>query len=328
MSPAQRPILINGPRQAPFATILTTEREIVNPSNVSQTVRFVLVNGIRLRVVEAGPADGPVIVLLHGFPEFSYSWRHQIPFLAEAGFRVIAPDLRGYNLSDKPPRVRDYRIEKLVLDITLLIGQTSAGRATLVGHDWGGIIAWFTAMWHPECLERLVILNAPHPAAYIRELGRSSQLLRSWYALFFQVPWIPERVISWSDFAMARKLFRGGPARNSNEREADVRRYIESLAQPGALTAAINYYRAALRYDSRRVSSIQTSTLLIWGHRDAYLVPELASDLEQWVKELRVEHLPDATHWVQNDEPEKVNGLIKEFCSRKHGSSRGEPGAS
>ena len=178
------------------------------------------VNGIRLQAWEAGPPDGRAVVLLHGFPEFWYSWRHQIRFLADAGFRVIAPDLRGYNVSDKPPRVADYRIEPLVADVIGLIEQTTRGRDTLVGHDWGGIIAWFAAMRHPERIEKLVILNAPHAAAYLRELRRPSQLLRSWYAPFFQLPWLPERVMRWNDYAGVRSLFRSGPARTSMTPEA------------------------------------------------------------------------------------------------------------
>ena len=272
---------------------------------------------MRLHLCEAGPADGRPVVLLHGFPEFSYSWRHQIPFLADAGFRVIAPDLRGYNLSDKPPRVADYRTEPLVADVIGLIEQTSSGRATLVGHDWGGIIAWFAAMRHPERIEKLIILNAPHPAAYLRELRKPSQLLRSWYAMFFQLPWLPERVMRWNDYAALRKLFRFGPARTSTTPEADVQRYVEALAHPGALTAMINYYRAAMRSGrstiERQLVPIRVPTLLIWGDRDRYLVPELTEGLEHWVPNLRIERLSNATHWVQNDEPEEVNRLLLEF---------------
>jgi pimeloyl-ACP methyl ester carboxylesterase len=289
----------------------------MTPMNPSDSSRFVSVNGIRLHVCEAGPVGGPAVVLLHGFPEFWYSWREQIRFLADRGFRVMAPDLRGYNLSEKPGRVGDYGVEQLVGDVIGLIEQTAGGRAALVGHDWGGVIAWFAAMRQPERIEKLIILNAPHPAAYLRELRRPSQLLRSWYALFFQLPWLPERVMRRNDFAALRSLFRDGPARKSPTREADVQRYVEALAHPGALTAMINYYRAALRGGrstlQRQIVPIQIPTLLIWGEHDRYLVPELADGLERWVPDLRVERLKNATHWVQNDEPDEVNRLLAEF---------------
>ena len=178
----------------------------------------VRVNGIFLNCFEEGPADGPAVILLHGFPEFSYAWRHQIPPLAAAGFRVIAPDLRGYNLSDKPKGVRAYRIEELVADVAGLI-EFAGGSAVLVGHDWGGIIGWFTAIRHPKLVRKLIILNAPHPAAYLRELKRPAQLLRSWYVLFFRLPWLPEAMLKLNDFALPRRLFRQGPARRSARRK-------------------------------------------------------------------------------------------------------------
>jgi pimeloyl-ACP methyl ester carboxylesterase len=250
--------------------------------------RWIYINGVRLNCLEAGPADGPAMVLLHGFPEFSYSWRLQIPFLAEAGYRVLAPDLRGYHTSDKPKRICDYRIEQLVADVVGLIEQIPEGRATLVGHDWGGVIAWFAAMWHPERVEKLVILNAPHPAAYLRELRRLLQLLRSWYALFFQLPWLPEAMIRRNNFAAMRSLFAQGPARHSATAEEDVRQYVQAISQPGALTAMINYYRAATRQGpgalKRSFVPISSPTLLIWGDKDRYLVRELTEGLERWCR--------------------------------------------
>lgn len=278
-------------------------------------------DGVRLHCLEAGDPDAPAVLLLHGFPEFSYGWRHQLPALARAGFRAIAPDLRGYNLSDKPKRVRDYRVEALVADVRRMIEQLPQRRASLVGHDWGGIVAWFAGMWDTGFIEKLVILNAPHPAAYVRELRRSSQLLRSWYAFFFQVPWLPEAIIRRNHFALLRRLFREGPARSGEARNQDVERYVEAIARPGALTAAINYYRAAMR---RGFHTVQQSvrptdlpTLLIWGDRDPYLVRGLTEGLERWAPDLRVTHLPNATHWVQHDAPEEVNRLLIEFLGQR-----------
>ena len=274
---------------------------------------------LSLHYVESGRSDAgrPSVVLLHGFPEFWYSWRNQLPALAAAGFRALAPDLRGYNLSPKPPRVRDYRIELLAGDVAALIERDCCGRAHLVGHDWGGVIAWHLAMHRPELIDRLVILNAPHPAAYLREIRRPPQLLRSWYIGFFQTPWLPERTIAANDYASLRRLFRTDPARSGAFTDDDVARYVRAFKEPGALTAAINYYRAALRqgpgHFARSTRPITNPTLLIWGERDRYLVPELTRGLEEWVRNLRVERLPGATHWVQHDEPARVNELLLQF---------------
>jgi pimeloyl-ACP methyl ester carboxylesterase len=263
---------------------------------------------VRLFFVEQGAPHGPPVVLLHGFPEFSYSWRYQLPALAAAGLRAIAPDLRGYGGSPKPPAVRDYHIDLLALDVADLIRRECGGRAHVVGHDWGGIVAWWLAMRHPDVVNRLVVLNAPHPAAYLRELRRSaSQVLRSWYVLFFQLPWLPEASIRAFDFAMLRRLFRG----------RDAERYVAAFADRRSLTSAINYYRAASRagpaFLSRGVRPVTAPTLVVWGERDRYLVPELATGLEPWVPDLRVVRLPRATHWVQYDEPDAVNRLLIDF---------------
>ena len=262
------------------------------------------------------------MILLHGFPEFWYGWRHQIPALAAAGLKVVAPDLRGYNLSDKPRRVSDYGMDRLVGDVLALVRQVagSSGRAAVVGHDWGGIIAWRLAMQHPEVVDRLVILNAPHPAAYLRELRRSpAQLMKSWYAFFFQLPWLPEALVRFDDFALLRRGFRLDPSRPSAFTRADVARYVEAFSRPGALTAAINYYRAAFREGpgamAAAVRRIDVPTLVIWGDGDRYLASELASDLGQWVTHCRVERVPAASHWVQHDEPEVVNRLLLSFLS-------------
>jgi pimeloyl-ACP methyl ester carboxylesterase len=276
-------------------------------------------NGISLSGIEAGPTGGPPVLLLHGFPESSFGWRHQLPALAAAGFRAVAPDLRGYGGSDKPPRVADYRVEALATDVAGLIDHLG-GRAAVVGHDWGGIVAWYAAMWHADRIDRLVVLNAPHPLAYLRELRRSTQILRSWYAFAFQLPAVPEAVLRFRRFAVLRRLYRNGPTRHAENPAAEAQGYVPALDQPGAVRSAINYYRAAFRRGSggarHGVRPIEVPALLIWGDRDRYLVRGLAEDIEQWVPRLRVEHLPNASHWVQHDEPARVNELLVEFLSK------------
>jgi epoxide hydrolase 4 len=272
------------------------------------------VGGVRLHYVQAG--RGPLVVLLHGFPEFWYAWRHQLAALAAAGFRALAPDLRGYNESAKPPGVEAYRVERLADDIAGLIAHAGDARAHVVGHDWGGLVAWWLAMHRPDLVGRLAILNAPHPAALLRELRTPGQLLRSWYTFFFQLPALPELVLRAGDYALLGRLLRRQPARPGAFTEEDIRRYKEALSRPGALTAALNYYRAAFRHrgeQARALRPVVAPTLLIWGERDRYLGVRLTERLEGWVPDLRVERLPEASHWVQSDAPEQVNQLLVEF---------------
>lgn len=273
------------------------------------------VGGATLHYVEAG--QGPLVVLLHGFPEFWYSWRWQIPALAGAGFRVVAPDMRGYNASSKPRGVTAYTADLLARDVAGLIRGLGAERAIVVGHDWGGAVAWTFAMRYPELLERLAILNVPHPARFLRALRTPRQLRKSWYMFFFQLPRLPEASVRRGNFAMFRATFRHDPVRPGAFSDDDIERYIAALARPGALTAAINYYRALFRQNPRRMQAsfrpIEAPVLVIWGMQDRYLGAELAEPDAQWAPHARVERLPDASHWVQVDRPERVNALLLEF---------------
>jgi pimeloyl-ACP methyl ester carboxylesterase len=256
-------------------------------------------------------------VLLHGFPDFWFSWRFQIPALAAAGFRVVAPDMRGYNLSSRPQSVADYDIDVLTGDIRDLIRERGAERALLAGHDWGAAVAWATAGQHPDAVERLAILNVPHPRRMLHGLRRPRQLLKSWYMFFFQLPWLPERLLR----ARRWRAFRYGfehDARSGAFTRDDIERYVVAWSQPGALTAMLNYYRAVFRQSPRRAESrirpVVAPTLVIWGERDRYLGAELAEPDRSDVPNLeRVVRIPDATHWVQHDEPERVTQLLIEF---------------
>jgi pimeloyl-ACP methyl ester carboxylesterase len=269
--------------------------------------------GIRLHYVEAG--EGPLVVLLHGFPEFWYSWRNQIPALAKAGFHVVAPDMRGYNLSDKPVGWRQYNVDRLAHDIGGLIRHFGVERAYLAGHDWGAAVAYMTAMRHPEWIERLAILNVPHTERMLSGFRTSRQLRKSWYMFFFQIPWLPEKLIARDDFSFAKRSLRSDSPGSFSD--LDLERYEQAWSQPGALTAMVNYYRAALRQTPpatlAQLVPIQTPTMVIWGMRDRHLGSELAEPLPQWVPNVRMERLPEATHWVQHDAPERVNELLMDF---------------
>jgi epoxide hydrolase 4 len=277
--------------------------------------------GVSLHYVEAG--EGPLVVLLHGFPAFWYSWREQIPALAQAGFHVVAPDMRGYNLSDKPSGWRAYDSEQLAGDIDGLIHYFGAERAHVVGHDWGAAVAYSVAMLHPETVDRLAILNVPHPARMLAAFRTFKQLKKSWYMFFFQIPVLPERLLARDGYSFAKRSLRAGARRGAFSDE-DLERYAEAWSQQGALTGMINYYRAALRRSPRKVLAsmrpITAQTLVIWGERDSYLGAELAEPESQWVPNVRVERLPEAAHWVQLDAPERVNELLIDFLREGAGS--------
>ncbi|CCH00745.1 alpha/beta hydrolase fold protein [Fibrella aestuarina BUZ 2] len=281
---------------------------------------FVDTNQVRLHVVEAGPADGPLVILLHGFPEFWYGWRAQIDALAAAGYRVWAPDGRGYNLSDKPAGLSPYTIDKLVADVVGLIAAAGVEKATVVGHDWGAIVAWWLAITHPDRLERLVCLNVPHPAVMSRFLRRSPrQLLRSWYAVFFQVPRLPEwlsRLGNW--WSLTRTLRRS--SRPGTFTEADLATYRAAWAHPGptgapALRTMVNWYRAYAQRGPTLPARhrITMPTLLIWGVRDAFLVRDMAQPSIDLCDRGRLVFFENATHWVQHEEADAVNRLLIDF---------------
>ena len=277
--------------------------------------RYADLGDVRLHYVEAG--EGPLVLLLHGFPQFWYQWRHQIPALVEAGFRVVAPDMRGYNLSGKPPGVQAYRVELLARDVERLIRTCGEGTAVVVGHDWGAIAAWIAAMRHPGRVERLAILNVPHPARSLDGLLSPMQLLRSSYMFFFQIPRLPEEVIRAGDFALLRSVFRSDPVQPEALTAEDIERYIEAIAQPGALTASLNYYRALLRNPREMralLQRVEAPVLVIWGEKDRFLSRRLAEPPRLWVPNLiRVKRLPDASHWVAEDCPLEVNTLLLRF---------------
>lgn len=313
-------------------------------------------NGVRLHYVEqrpAGPGWAPLAVLLHGFPEFWWSWRLQIPALVAAGYHVIAPDLRGYNLSDKPAEVEDYAVDLLTEDVARLIRHHGADQAVIIGHDWGGAVAWQFAMDYPAMTERLVVLNAPHPERMLEAFGgrpNFRQIGRSWYMFVFQIPRLPERWLAVNNYERIGLIFRDTAAHPEAFPPEVLQRYRKAASQPGALTGAINYYRAAIRSGARESQSrlrktlaaldpalerlfgpandsqdaetrvfpqITSPTLLIWGERDSALGKELTEGMDRLFSgPFEILYLPDCGHWVQQECPEDVNRLLVEFLER------------
>jgi pimeloyl-ACP methyl ester carboxylesterase len=275
-------------------------------------------NGLRFHALAAGPEDGPLVLLLHGFPELSRSWRHQLPALAEAGFRAVAPDLRGYGRTE---RRGPYRMGTLVADVAGLVRALGAERATVAGHDWGGAIAWATAHSRPEVVERLAILNAPHPAALAHELRHNRrQRRRSRYMLFFQLPWLPERVLTRDRSAYVARALVGGSHNRAAFPPEELEHYRAAFSEPGAMSAALAYYRAAGRRRLRRRQSsrrppIEAPTLILWGTRDRFLGeellrPELLAPHFAAGVEPEIVRIDDAGHFVQNEAPDRVNAEL------------------
>jgi len=270
---------------------------------------------VRLHYVEQG--EGRVVVLLHGFPDFWYSWRNQLPVLAEAGYRVVAPDMRGYNLSDKPRGVGNYTLDRLATDVVELVSAIGESDVALVGHDWGGVVAWAVAAWHPDVVERLSILNAPHPDEYRRALARPKQLMKSWYTGFFQLPG-SAAVLRARDFAPLKAALRT-TATETAFTDEDLERYLEAWRQPRAIESQLAYYRAGTRYTFGRTEGlprVDAPVLVIWGARDRALEPFFATPVPALAGDVRVEMLEHATHWVHVDDPDCVNRLLLDFLNR------------
>jgi pimeloyl-ACP methyl ester carboxylesterase len=279
--------------------------------------REIATNGVRLHAVEAGPAGGPLLLLLHGFPEFWYGWRQQIAPLAAAGYHVLAPDQRGYNTSDKPRRVSAYNLDTLALDVVGLIDEAGAATARVAAHDWGGVVGWWLGVRHPQRLERLALLNAPHPAAMRRALLRSPvQRRKSSYIFFFQLPWLPERTFRRNRFAFAAKALQA-TSRPGTFDDADLDLYRRAWSQPGAVRSMLHWYRAALRAQPRWPASlrVRVPTLLLWGAKDRFLGRELAQASIDLCDDGRLEFIDEATHWIQHEEAERVNARLVEFLA-------------
>jgi pimeloyl-ACP methyl ester carboxylesterase len=282
------------------------------------TYRTVHANALEFNVAVLG--SGPRLALcLHGFPESSFSWRYQMPLLAQLGFLVWAPDLRGYGKSSRPNGIAAYSMENLRADVAALIEASGATETLLIGHDWGALIAWDYAMFGRIPLSKLVIMNVPHPALAQKGLRTLRQLLKSWYIFFFQLPGIPEWFLARNDYAAIAQAFRGMAVDKSRFPREVLKVYQEAAAQPGALTAMLNYYRALLRGISaarkRGAPKITVPTLMLWGEVDAALGKELTYGTERYVSNLTLRYLPNVSHWVQQEAPETVNLLLQAWLT-------------
>lgn len=280
---------------------------------------YIETNGIRLHAAAEGPEDGQLVVLLHGFPEFWYGWIHQIGPLAKKGYRVVAPDLRGYNLSDKPEGIEQYTLDKLKDDVAGVIRHFGRERAIVVGHDWGGAVAWHLAATEPDLVELLIAVNIPHPKAMPRVMAKNPlQWLKSSYMAFFQIPELPEKVLAADYFkTMVGSLV--STSRPGTFSEEELERYKEAWAQPGALTGMLNWYRA-LRQGSMHQTPDRKITVpvrLIWGIGDQFLSPMLAKESMNFCEDGELVFVGEATHWVHHEQAHILNMLIDRFINEE-----------
>jgi pimeloyl-ACP methyl ester carboxylesterase len=272
---------------------------------------FVDANALRFEVEEAGEGDH-LALCLHGFPEHLVSWRNQVPVLVELGYRVWAVNQRGYGRSSRPAGIEPYALRHLLADVAALIDASGAKQVTLIGHDWGAMVAWCFAAGQIRPLARLVIMNVPHPLCFRAALKHWRQRRKSWYIGLFQLPALPERMLSARGGAAVRRMFVGLPI---PPEVADI--YARQVCEPGAATAMLNWYRA-MRMTAgvpRLDTPITTPTLVIWGEQDVALDLICLQGTDRYVRHLRIERLPGISHWVQQHAPDRVNALLREFLS-------------
>lgn len=286
-----------------------------------QTIRtaYIEANGLAFEVDMCGNGQ-KFALLLHGFPESKYSWRAQLPLLAELGYTAWAPNLRGYGGSSRPKGVKSYRMEHLLADVAGLIDAARArgieGPTTLIAHDWGGAIGWSFALSGARPLERFIVMNLPHPALFLKALRTWAQLKRSWYVFFFQLPWLPEKVFTMNNANAIAEAFRGMAIDKNRFPDSVLDEYRKNALIPGAMTAMINYYRANFRNSSAQISwtnapVLTTPTLMLWGEEDVALGKELTYGTDALVHDFTLRYLPQVSHWVQQEAPETVNEMIR-----------------
>ncbi len=293
------------------------------PSPPVLNTEFIEANGIRFEVLTCGAGD-TLALCLHGFPEVALSWREQMVTLAAMGYRVWAPNQRGYGHTSRPPAVEDYSIEHLMDDVAGLIDASGATRVVLLGHDWGAIVAWCFATRRLRPLDRLVIINVPHPVCFHRSLKRPGQMLRSWYAAAFQIPALPEWLLARNNArAVGESMLRTSTAPDRFPRDL-IEATQANAAQPGALKAMIGWYRAFLRGGGLRrqlqrgFPPIDAPTLLLWGEEDEFLAKYTIDGTGEFVRHLTLRFLPGVSHWVQQDATEQCNAELRCFLNLRN----------
>lgn len=293
--------------------------------------QFVEANGLRFEVLACGNG-GKLALLLHGFPEQAYSWRHQLPLLARLGYTAWAPNLRGYGRSSRPTRVQDYLMGRLLADVAGLIDAAQKESTLLIGHDWGGMLAWMFALQALRPLDRLVVMSMPHPLLFARGLRHWPQLRKSWYILAFQIPWLPEKLLAMRGGRPLGDLLRRAAVDKRRFPDELLRVYREAARQPGAITAMLNYYRANFGWfrGRRRVEEnrslaekLSTPTLLLWAEEDVAFRNELVHGTEALVSDLTLRTLPGVGHFIQQEAPETVNTEIEQWLLRASSSKSG-----
>lgn len=299
-------------------TALPTFSWMPDPASGIRT-RFIEANGLNFELAELDAADGStdrLALCLHGFPELNFSWRYQMPLLSARGWRVWAPNLRGYGASDKPAHRRDYAIPRLLEDVAALIDASGASEVMLVAHDWGAIVAWMFAIRRVRPLARLVIMNVPHPHCAAREIRTWKQLKKSWYIFFFQLPWLPEAGLTRHRAAAIARAFTGMAVDKTRFPPAVTRVYADAALRPGAITAMLNYYRALLRDLPSGYAGdgqVDVPTLMIWGEEDSALDIATTDGTEAYVADFMLHRLPGVSHWVQQEAPERVNAILADW---------------
>ena len=279
--------------------------------------RFISTNGIKLHVMEAGPQNGPLILFLHGFPEFWYSWHKQLSYFAERGYLVVAPDQRGYNLSDKPAGIAAYKIDELAKDALGIIDFYQRDRIFLAGHDWGGEVSWWLALKYPQRIQRLVIMNVPHPKVMAKNMFTNpEQMQKSWYIFYFQLPGAVEKFAARNDYEWLVNLL-ANTSRPGAFTPEDLEKYREVFRQPGSFSAMVNWYRASLQAPSEPPASFQVTRpiLVLWGLNDVALLPIQARESMAYCDQGRLVEFPAASHWLQQEEAAAINPLIDDFFS-------------
>ncbi len=299
--------------------------------NIEVEHKYVTVNNINLHYVTAGSPEGQTVLLIHGFPDFWYSWRQQIPALVQAGYNIIAPDLKGYNKSDKPTGLKQYSMSILVGEYIELLKTLGKEQVIVVGHDWGGAVAWNLAMYAPEAIEKLVVLNSPHPIPFLQKFWSIDlkQLQKSWYVLLFQLPDIPEKILPQDNFKFLRTMLHLSAINKNTFTDKDIEKYVEAWSQPDTIPAMLAYYRAnwnigqllAMSKEQQqemlnRFPKISVQTLVIWGEKDGALDKSLNDGLDQLVSgSFKLKLFANAGHWVHLDLPDQVNELLLSFLN-------------